>query len=83
MRINQCNNGPVAPGQKLSSHLAAVLGWMRDNRPRLNLDKIGVPWVGAPGVCGLIGSLSFGGVTLSSKDEVHRLSILLDPVLCQ
>ena len=37
--------------------------------------------MGAPGVCGLGASLPFKGVTLSTKDEVHSLGVLLDPAL--
>ena len=36
----------------------------------------------APSVCGLDATLSFGeGATLSTKDEVHSLGVLLDPAL--
>ena len=61
--------------------LDAVLGWMRDNRLRLNPDKVEVLWVGAPNVCHLGTPFSFGGATLPTKDELPILGILLDPVL--
>lgn len=59
---------------------AAVLGQMRDNRLKLNPEKMEVLWVSALDICGLGASLTFGGVILSAKDEVH---ILQDPALAQ
>ena len=56
---------------------------MRNNRLRLNPEKIEILWVGPPSVCGLGAFLSFfwGGGSLSMKDEVHNLGVLLDPSL--
>ena len=61
--------------------LDAVLGWMRDNKLRLNLDKMEILQVGAPSVCDLGASLFFGGGTFSMKDEVRSLGVLLDASL--
>ena len=41
--------------------LDAVLGWMRNNRLRLNLHKMEIERVGGPSVCGLGATLSLGG----------------------
>ena len=66
----------------LEHFLDTMLGWTRDSRLRLNLEKTEVLWMGASsGVCGLGASLSFGEATLSIKDEVCTLGIPLDPVL--
>ena len=61
--------------------LDMVLGWMRENRLRLNLDKMEILQVGPPRVCGLGASLSFSGVSLTTKDEVRRLGVLFILVL--
>ena len=47
----------------------------------MNLDKTEVLRVGGPTFGGLGTSLSFGGVTLTTKSEVQSLEIHLDPAL--
>ena len=54
---------------------------MQENGLRLNPDKMEVLRVGAHTVGGLGNSLSFGGVTLPTKDGVHSLGIHLDLAL--
>ena len=61
--------------------LEAVLQWMQENGLRLNPDKTEVLRVGCPSIGGLGNSLSFGGVTLTAKSEVHRLGVHLDLAL--
>ena len=61
--------------------LGTVLEWMRANRLRLNPDKMEILRMGSPGISGLGNSLSFGGVTLPTKNEVCSLGLCLDPDL--
>ena len=61
--------------------LGAVLQWMQENGLRLNLDKTEVLRVGGPSIGGLGNSLSFGGVTLTTKSEVRSLGVHLYPAL--
>ena len=48
---------------------------------RFNPDKTDVLRVGGPSIGGLGNSLSFGGVTLTTKSEVCSLGDHLDPAL--
>ena len=54
---------------------------MQENGLRLNPDKTEVLRVDGPSICGLGSSLSFGGVTLTTKSEVRSFGVHLDPVL--
>ena len=63
--------------------LGAVLEWMQENGLRLKQDKTEVLRVGAPTAGGLGNSLSFGGVTLPTKDGVRSLGRVSRPVESQ
>ncbi|KAF7249404.1 5-hydroxytryptamine receptor 4, partial [Varanus komodoensis] len=65
----------------LNRCLAEVMGWMRANKLKLNLDKTEVLLVGRSGFGEGGFDLVLNGVALLLRDRVRSLGVLLDPEL--